>query len=178
MAATETTTSYVGISNENEFYSQHYLSEIFKGDIKAILEAWQTAETESEGETKAPFTRLKALHKDYFAIRDRLVRAPGAKRRVELQREFFQALLTTLGYHWQPQDLFIDGDAEIPVLAQVAESGKPTSLIALGAYDPAQEQIDPLSLSPLQEQFHSERPADPDVLKESWNEIITKRIFA
>ena len=72
MAATETTTSYVGISNENEFYSQHYLSEIFKGDIKAILEAWQAAERESEGETKAPFNRLKALHKDYFAIRDRL----------------------------------------------------------------------------------------------------------
>ena len=84
MAAKDKNTSYVGINNENEFYSQHYLSEIFKGDIKSILDAWQTAETESEGEQKAPFNRLKALHKDYFAIRDRMVRAPSAKRRVEL----------------------------------------------------------------------------------------------
>ena len=66
---------FPGIVNENEFYSQHYLNEIFKGDIKSILDAWQAAETESEGENKAPFNRLKALHKDYFAIRDRMVRA-------------------------------------------------------------------------------------------------------
>ena len=177
MAAADAITSYVGISNENEFYSQHYLSEIFKGDIKSILDEWQSAETESEGENKAPFNRLKALHKDYFAIRDRLVRAPGAKRRIELQREFFQSLLATLGYQWAPQDLVIDGDVEIPVLALMADAGKPPSLVALGAYDPSQEQIDPLSLPPLQEQFHSERPADPDVLKETWNDIITKRIF-
>ena len=177
MAGADTITSYVGISNENEFYSQHYLSEIFKGDIKSILDAWQVAETDSEGEIKAPFNSLKLLYKDYFTIRDKLVRAPGAKRRIELQREFFQSLLTTLGYHWAPQDLVVDGGVEVPVLAQVAEPGKPPSLVALGAYDPAQEQIDPLSLLPLQDQFHSERPADPEVLKETWNDIITRRIF-
>lgn len=182
MAAKDTTSSYIGISNENEFYSQHYLSEIFKGDIKSILDTWQAAEAASddrqEDQYKTPFNRLKALHKDYFAIRDRLSRAPGAKRRIELQRDFFQMLLRTLGYQWQPQDLVIDGNTEVPVLAQVTEPGKPPGLLVLGAYDPAQEQIDPLSLSPLQEQFHSERPADPDVLKETWNDIITKRIFA
>ena len=76
MAEKDTTSSYVGISNENEFYSQHYLSEIFKGDIKSILDTWLAAETASEGQQedqyKTPFNRLKALHKDYFAIRDRL----------------------------------------------------------------------------------------------------------
>ncbi len=182
MAVKEVTSSYIGISNENEFYSQHYLSEIFKGDIKSILDAWQATEAASDNQQaeqyKTPFNRLKALHKDYFAIRDRLSRAPAAKRRIELQRDFFQMLLSTLGYQWHPQDLVIDNSAEIPILAQVAESGKPPTLLVLGAYDPAQEQIDPLSLSPLQEQFHTERPADAEVLKETWNDIITKRIFA
>ena len=27
--------TFVGIVNENEFYSHHYLAEVFKGDIKA-----------------------------------------------------------------------------------------------------------------------------------------------
>ena len=40
-----------GISNENEFYSQHYMAEIFAGDsdVKALLENWQQQET-SAGE--------------------------------------------------------------------------------------------------------------------------------
>ena len=40
--------TFPGISNENEFYSHHYLAEVFKGDIKARIEAWEVAEAESE----------------------------------------------------------------------------------------------------------------------------------
>lgn len=36
-----------GIINENEFYSQHYMAEIFAGDsdVKGLLENWQQHET-------------------------------------------------------------------------------------------------------------------------------------
>nr|WP_241878120.1 hypothetical protein [Psychrobacter sp. PraFG1]UNK04545.1 hypothetical protein MN210_09665 [Psychrobacter sp. PraFG1] len=32
-----------GISNENDFYSQHYMAEIFAGDsdVKELQESWQ-----------------------------------------------------------------------------------------------------------------------------------------
>ena len=33
--------SLTGINNENEFYSHHYLAEIFTGDIQATLERWR-----------------------------------------------------------------------------------------------------------------------------------------
>jgi hypothetical protein len=36
--------TFAGIANENEFYSHHYLAEVFKGDIKARLEAWEANE--------------------------------------------------------------------------------------------------------------------------------------
>ena len=33
--------AFVGIHNENEFYSHHYLSEIFSRDIGETIEAWR-----------------------------------------------------------------------------------------------------------------------------------------
>ena len=32
--------TFAGISNDNEFYSHHYLAEVFRGDIKTRIEAW------------------------------------------------------------------------------------------------------------------------------------------
>ena len=36
MSVAETVSTFVGLANENEFYSHHYLAEVFKGDIKAL----------------------------------------------------------------------------------------------------------------------------------------------
>ena len=35
MPVLEAVQTFAGIANENEFYSHHYLAEVFKGDIKA-----------------------------------------------------------------------------------------------------------------------------------------------
>ena len=45
LRTTDTTAQvFAGISNENEFYGHHYLSEVFKGDIRDRLTAWQQRE--------------------------------------------------------------------------------------------------------------------------------------
>jgi hypothetical protein len=44
MAALDAIETFAGITNENEFYSHHYLAEVFKGDIKARLDAWDAHE--------------------------------------------------------------------------------------------------------------------------------------
>lgn len=36
--------SWPGIGNENQFYSEHYLSEIFSRDVGEALGRWQEAE--------------------------------------------------------------------------------------------------------------------------------------
>ena len=38
-----TATTFAGIHNENEFYSHHYLSEIFTGDIRDTVARWRDA---------------------------------------------------------------------------------------------------------------------------------------
>lgn len=38
MPVADTVQTFAGIANENEFYGHHYLSEVFKGDIRALIE--------------------------------------------------------------------------------------------------------------------------------------------
>ena len=49
-----------GILNENEFYTSHYLSEIFEGDIKSRIDEWNSKESEDEHYT-ATHKQLKYL---------------------------------------------------------------------------------------------------------------------
>ena len=44
---------FAGITNENEFYGHHYLAEVFKGDIRDRLNAWQAREDEAKEAAKA-----------------------------------------------------------------------------------------------------------------------------
>ena len=51
--------TFVGITNENEFYSHHYSAEVFKGDIKDRLNNWEaekpnTRVTRSTASQQAP----------------------------------------------------------------------------------------------------------------------------
>ena len=40
--------TFVGIANENEFFSHHYLAEVFRGNIKDTLDRWSAVEEEKE----------------------------------------------------------------------------------------------------------------------------------
>ena len=49
MPISDNAATFLGISNENEFYSAHYLAEVFKGDINEVLTAWKEREESEEG---------------------------------------------------------------------------------------------------------------------------------
>jgi len=57
MPVVEAVQTFVGIANENEFYSHHYLSEVFKGDIRERLEQWAATEA-AHPEQRAPYKQL------------------------------------------------------------------------------------------------------------------------
>ena len=62
-----TAATFTGIHNENEFYSHHYLSEIFSGDIRATVDRWR--ETADAGGGRTPYAALRALAGDYVRFR-------------------------------------------------------------------------------------------------------------
>jgi hypothetical protein len=101
MSVADTVSTFAGIANENEFYSHHYLAEVFKGDIKALIERWQAAEDE-EGGAKAPFKQLQACSARWFAQQASVNRAKSAEDRLAAHRDLHQPLLAALGYAVQP----------------------------------------------------------------------------
>ena len=131
MAVSDTATTWIGIKNEHGFYSHHYLSEVFSGDIKETLSQW--LQKEKEEEVKTPYNRLKALHIDYFSSNEKIRRERSIKERITLQRSFFQQLISVLGYEWDPQNLTLDDHSEVPILALVGSgSNAAPGLIILG----------------------------------------------
>ena len=57
----------VGITNENEFYTNHYLSEIFEKDTSDQISSWQEKENEDES-YKTPFKRLRGIGPSYLEL--------------------------------------------------------------------------------------------------------------
>jgi hypothetical protein len=84
-----------GISNVNEFYSEHYLQTVFEGDVQELRSQWR--EAEKAGETPPDRLLEKAgglwrrLVTEYKAERN-------DRKRLLVFREFAQAFLGALGY--------------------------------------------------------------------------------
>jgi len=179
-------TTFVGIQNENEFYSHHYLSELFSNDIQATTARWKDPTSGSKNGERTPDQALRALARPYLQFRQQFRRERRHQARVQLQREWFRQLLTALGYDFQPANHLLDnaptgrgrgGDDEVPVLNATGIRHGAAQLLVLGAYDPEGEDEDPLSLKPHPAQYHGEAPPPESLLKEAWDDIVTRRIF-
>ena len=170
-----TAAAFVGIHNENEFYSHHYLSEIFSGDIRTMVDRWR--ESAEAGGGRTPYAALRALAGDYVRFRRDFERERRAGQRLTLQRDWFRKLLPALGYEWNPANHPLDDGDEVPVLCAVGGKAGAPALLTLGAYDAEAEGEDPLALKPHPLQFHGEAPPQEALLRETWNDVITRRVF-
>ena len=61
MVAPASVQTFAGIANENEFYSHHYLAEVFKGDIKTRIEAIGEQGGDAFSEYQVPLAILAML---------------------------------------------------------------------------------------------------------------------
>ncbi|AHE97102.1 hypothetical protein [Thioalkalivibrio paradoxus] len=150
--------TWAGIVNDNEFYSEHYLSELFLNDIGDALERWQQAETAArEAASKAdqaplpdhhltPWNRLNRLAHAYLQDLSILERERQIERRVEAQRELVRTLLEALGYHYQPRRLPAGDDAEFPVLSEYLGSDGAPLLWVVQAVPLEEPDLDPLAV--------------------------------
>ncbi len=189
MPIADNAATFLGINNENEFYSAHYLAEVFKGDIKDVLAQWQArAEDDAADDAipkqhryQPPYQRLKALARDYFTMRERSQKERNKAKATAMQREFFRQLLKALDIPWQPHNRRVGNDQEIPVLSCLPhaanEDDPPAKLWVLGALDPEKEGLDPLLLTLSKAQFHGDGPHADGLSKHSWYELINNVVF-
>ncbi|MCD4670594.1 MAG: hypothetical protein K8S14_09115, partial [Actinomycetia bacterium] len=159
-----------GITNENEFYTHHYLSVILENDLKDLYREW----SDRERETSAPPARINSLTRPYFTFLNHVRKEKNPKQQLTLQREITQQLLDALGYIQAPETVLLDDTTTLPILRQITKADKTPELWVLEALE-QKEDTDPLNLKPQKEQFPQD--AEPQNTDLTWEELITKKIF-
>lgn len=180
MPVTDNAATFLGINNENEFYSAHYLAEVFKGDISDVLNSWKQKE-ESDDNYQAPYTRLKAIARDYFSMRERTGKERNHSKTIAMQRQFFKQLCHSLDIPWEPHNRRVETekkkqDFELPLLS-IVPNGEGAKLWVLGALDSEKDGTDPLLLELKKEQFIGEGPHADGLKNTTWYNLINDVVF-
>lgn len=164
-----------GISNENEFYTHHYLSAILEGDIKEVLRQWSQRESE-DSKNRPPHALLRGISRDYFSCRSQMEKERKPEIRLEQQRDFMTQLLSALGYTWSPHIKTLDDGTPIFLMTEITRAKGAPELWVVEVLDPQLESTDPLALTLCACQC----PSDSTHLGQvEWTleEIVTKLIF-
>ncbi|MGX5218932.1 Eco57I restriction-modification methylase domain-containing protein [Pseudomonas segetis] len=171
MSLQDSVATFIGLSNDNEFFSAHYLAEVFQGDLADTIKEWDSRE-EQRGGFVAPHRVLRNLNKGYFALRHKLKTERSASERIRLQREFYRDLLAALGIPYQPGNREVAVNMELPVLSVLGDQ-----LWVLGALDANSEGEDPLSLQLHRDQFFGSGPHHDKLSNTDWYRILNEVVF-
>jgi hypothetical protein len=175
MPALAAAPTFAGIANENEFYSHHYLAEVFAGDIRERLDAWQDDE-DAERSRRTPFRQLGAWSGRWFALRAEFARLKDPAERLAAFAERQRGLLQALGYAPQPRSLELQPGLPVPAWVSIGAPNQPPRLVIVPAYAPGQEDDDLLDqrLSPL---HYGGVPVPPALAGIGWDEIVSEALF-
>ena len=189
MSVAQTVQSFAGIANENEFYGHHYLAEVFKGDIRTLIESWQATEEaaaqaiasgaateESRAEARAPYKRLGGLGGKWFATLASHGRLREDTERLQSHLQLHTPLLEALGYKLRPQQIELQGGMPVPVWAAYGEAHQSPQLLIVPAYQPGREEEDPLDHKLIA--AHYDGQEIPKAFSNlSWLEILSEALF-
>lgn len=184
MPVLEAVQTFAGISNENEFYSHHYLAEVFKGDIKARLDAWDASEAQHPGDEahRAPQKRLQAWAQRWFGLRGQVLRGQEANERWNTFMQLQAGLLQALGYQAPPRSAILQElvpGLALPMwelLGHASGSGQAYRLAIIPAYQPSREEDDLLDHQLTAFHYGSE-PLPPNVKGETWADLLSDAVF-
>lgn len=189
-----------GISNENEFYSQHYMAEIFAGDsdVKGLQDSWQQQETtareaalteqDKKNAWRTPWNQMSRNARETLLLLDEYGHKQTAIDRLTLGREVLRSLLSTFELPYAPRAQYVEhADSYVPLLGEIKNSqGEPLLWIleaqALGSdYD---ADSDPLAL-PLHsaqmkglEGYPSFEQQSEQESEDNWQKLLSSTIFS
>ncbi|MBN1998603.1 N-6 DNA methylase [candidate division KSB1 bacterium] len=166
-----------GISNENEFYTHHYLSAILEGDLKELFSRWVREEKESG--IKPPYKMLNGLCRNYIMVKNRIERFKLRKEvlRAHRHRDILPRLLQILGYDYTPQIRELEDKTRVPIVYELKKPSGGPELWVLEAADPNDQAEDALTLT-LDPAQYDGTPAEMQLLDVDLSEIITRHIFS
>lgn len=186
----------IGLTNENDFYSQHYLNEIFSGDIKSHLEAWQQRENDALARAvteqdkkhawRTPFKQLEQNARDGLHILTGL--SNQRSERLDSGRNWISQLLGILELPCAPRALYIEhSNSHLPLLGELTDSHGQPLLWILEAQPLGQDEetdSDPLALRIHPQQLSDlpghdpDAPANKTLANESWQKRLSTCVFS
>ncbi|NQZ88511.1 MAG: hypothetical protein HRT54_13140 [Colwellia sp.] len=194
-----------GINNENDFYSHHYLSSVFEGDIRGVLDTWLSAEEKAKQHEnqqrelgrkielgyRAPHNQLRSYSGSFFKLLNDHNKERNVDQRLTDQRKRWKPIVEALGYQFSPSYITLETGLQLPVLAQYQSSDNSPFLWIVEAHDKFDEDNqDPLGLPILKNQFSKSVQNDEDELKKqrkllkakgagdlTWQDVISKMVF-
>ena len=123
-----------GITNKNEYYTNHYFSTVFEENAGDTIRGWSAAARESE-ELYTPWSMLRQNARQFYAAHDRYTRSFSSMQTLTSVRTMADLYLKSLGYpKAQPAAISVDETVTVPVYLEMTKrNGAPQLWVILTA---------------------------------------------
>lgn len=131
-----------GITNQNEYYTNHYLSSIFEENASDTISKWR-AEAKDNENVRTPWARLRDAARQYYPIHDRFLRSKFDTQTLANIRTLADIYLQALGYpEAEPEWIDIDDSIKVPVYLELKKTnGAPALWVLLATSEDKEAAI-------------------------------------
>lgn len=125
-----------GITNRNEYYTNHYFSSVFEENASDTISKWRAMAKDNE-EIRTPWSLLRDAAKQYYPIHDRFLRSRLDTQTIVNIRSLADVYLSALGYpEASPEWIDVDDTTRVPVYLELKKpNGAPAIWVLLAASD-------------------------------------------
>lgn len=111
-----------GITNKNEYYTNHYFSTIFEKNTSTIISGWNVASKESK-EIRTPWSLLRNNARQYYTVHDKYVRSSDNLQVIDDIKSLADSYLKSLGYpEAKPEVVKVDDSLSVPVYLEITKN--------------------------------------------------------
>ena len=123
-----------GITNKNEYFTNHYFSTVFEENASATISGWNAEARESEG-IRTPWSLLRQNARQYYTAHDKFVRSSVNMQVLANIRTLADNYLKSLGYpEAKPEVITVDDGLSVPVYLEMTKNnGAPLLWVLLSA---------------------------------------------
>lgn len=123
-----------GITNKNEYYTNHYFATVFEENAGETISAWNAASRESE-EVRTPWSLLRRHAARFYAAHARYIRSSLSMQTLYSIKDLADTYLNSLGYPAaEPLNVAVDDTLSVPVYLEMKkQNGAPLLWVVLMA---------------------------------------------
>ena len=123
-----------GITNKNEYYTNHYFATVFEENAGDTIRTWNASAKENE-DVRTPWASLRQNARQFYPLHDRYIRSSVNMQALNNIRSLADAYLTSLGYPaGTPDVIAVDESVSAPVYLEIKKkNGAPQLWVILAA---------------------------------------------